>query len=373
VTANALGIGGDHPAQAKSQQPMSTKQEPAKQQPKPQPKSQPAEKEKVYEQSGLDYLFGTEYSKGETVRVKGIEYTVLDAKFTSKVGPWNDMYYLSVIMRVKNATSKPIDLSGNLVLLLDDNGTLDAGELESDSEKGILFSTIKPGQSGTQLLQFIVFKKKQYHVEITKPEEVKFNIVPSNPDWKPQKELKGRTWTDNYVGLVGYVAADDGDVNDYDRKFPSPPWYVNTMKQVGDHQFEKTNEKVLHKTKVKVISQNVTVEPYNVKEGALLVETLEGSKKRFWIDVHNFVDDDYWNYPISQALYDGPVIATYNGKGSKPSLDGKWVDLKVGTQVEAVEADSHTKKIKAKVFKQWELGWGGVEVDFDPVSLDIKY
>jgi hypothetical protein len=145
------------------------------------------------------------------------------------------------------------------------------------------------------------------------------------------------------------------------------------MKQVGDHQFEKTNEKVLHKTKVKVISQNVTVEPYNVKEGALLVETLEGSKKRFWIDVHNFVDDDYWNYPISQALYDGPVIATYNGKGSKPSLDGKWVDLKVGTQVEAVEADSHTKKIKAKVFKQWELGWGGVEVDFDPVSLDIKY
>jgi hypothetical protein len=176
-----------------------------------------------------------------------------------------------------------------------------------------------------------------------------------------------------YVGLTGFVVVNYMDhLTNYDTKFPQPPWQVNTVKQVGPNQFQDTNITVPHKTKVKVLKQMLWDEGMDIYSGALLVEDVN-TKRQFLINVENFMTYPYWEDKIQKASQEGKLIAVYNGKGSTPVADGKYVELKPGTEVVVDDFDTYTNKVKAQVYKVWELGYGGVDAEFDPSSLDIKY
>ena len=182
-----------------------------------------------------------------------------------------------------------------------------------------------------------------------------------------------------YVGITGYVVVGPDeifDMSESSEKFPKEPWTVPTVKQVGDNKFEETEVRVPHKTKVKVIEQTLEHEGWGNYEGALLVENLE-TKEQFLIDAYNFMNFPYWEDPIEEAIKHGYFIAVYNGNGEKPALqDGEWVELDKGVEV-VVEgkggAGRNSEKVEAKVYKEWKLGYGGVDVYFDPASLEIKY
>jgi hypothetical protein len=176
-----------------------------------------------------------------------------------------------------------------------------------------------------------------------------------------------------YVGLTGFVVVNYMDhLTNYDTKFPLPPWRVNTVKQVGPNQFQDTNITVPHKTKVTVLKQMLWDEGMDIYSGALLVED-DSTKQQFLINVENFMTYPYWEDNIQKASQEGKLIAVYNGKGTTPVSSGKYVELKPGTEVVVDDFDTYTNKVKAQVYKVWELGYGGVDTEFDPSSLDLKY
>lgn len=179
--------------------------------------------------------------------------------------------------------------------------------------------------------------------------------------------------------MTGFVAASSSnvmDISDFSSKFPTGPWNVPTVKQIGDIQFEETKTYVPHKNKVKVIKHFLHHEGFSNYKGGLLVQDVK-TKKQFYIDVYNFVTFPYWDASIEVALKQGPVIATYTPTSVKPAdRDGDWVDLKPGTEVIADSVENtgrHSGKVRADVYKQWSQGYGGVDVYFDPASLKIKY
>ncbi|MEH7453237.1 hypothetical protein [Gottfriedia acidiceleris] len=198
------------------------------------------------------------------------------------------------------------------------------------------------------------------------------------------KKLNGRGQADSgreepkYVGLTGFVTLDSSELSrlsDSEKKYPKSPWQVKTVKQTGPKKFEETNVFVPHKTEIIVLKQLLTHEGWGNYEGALLVKRVEGDQKPFYIDVMNFVSYPYWTEKsIRKAIAQGPFIAIYNGKGNKPVDGDEWVELKQGTEVVVKSYDSFSDNpVEAYVYQNWEYGYGGITVNFDPKSLQIKY
>lgn len=200
---------------------------------------------------------------------------------------------------------------------------------------------------------------------------------------RPKSEyvrLVGKGYCDNatgeephYVGLTGFVVVNNMDLlTNYERKFPVQPWLVKTVKQFGPNQFQDSNTTVHHKTKVTVLKQMLWDEGNNLYSGALLVKDIT-TKNQYLINVVNFMTYPYWDDNIKKASQEGTLIAVYNGKGKTPVTNGNYTGLKSGTEVVVDGFDNYTNVVKAKVYKVWDLEFGGVETDFDPTSLDIKY
>lgn len=198
------------------------------------------------------------------------------------------------------------------------------------------------------------------------------------------KKLNGRGIADSgrdepkYVGLTGFVALDSSELSslsDSEKIFPKTPWEVHTVKQIGPQKFEETNVLVPHKTEIKVLKQLLTHEGWGNYEGALLVKRVEGDQKPFYINVMNFVSYPYWTEKsIKKAANQGPLIAIYNEKGNKPVDGDEWVELKSGTEVVVQSYNPNAENpVEADVYKNWKYGYGGVTINFDPESIQIKY
>ncbi|WCM63719.1 hypothetical protein [Paenibacillus polymyxa] len=211
------------------------------------------------------------------------------------------------------------------------------------------------------------------------------NNSSKNEDEKSQHRLNGRGRSDNgreephYVGLNGYAAASSSDVSrasEFQEKFPSDPWKISKLKQVGDNKFDNSGKTAKHKTEVTVKKQILTHKGFGTYEGALLVQEIS-TKNEYYIDVYNFVTYPYWENNIESAVKEGPVLAVYNGKGTKPAdRQGTWVDLPEGSKViaDSIEYVGTNKgKVRAEVYKEWDRGFGGVDIYFDVNSLDIYY
>ncbi|MDP4143104.1 MAG: hypothetical protein Q8936_01295 [Bacillota bacterium] len=215
----------------------------------------------------------------------------------------------------------------------------------------------------------------------TSDDEKPDTTIPNGDPNKDGYDFSTNPWVNHTLkGHVGYIVVTQNnlsDLSEYEKKFPSEPWKVPVEKQIGDHTWEKINDSILDKTKVKVLdTKDVTAHDGGLmgSDGAMLVETLDSQKRQVWINPYNFVlKEDYNQIDLKTALLTHPVMTIYNGKGSKVSTaDGKWVDIPSNTKVIAFNYDDkYLNKVHAFVYKNWEYGYGGIECLFDLNSLDI--
>ena len=87
-------------------------------------------------------------------------------------------------------------------------------------------------------------------------------------------------------------------------------WTVNTFKQLDADHYE-VNGTLPHKTKVKVLSQNLEHQGWGRYTGFLTVQNLSDNQE-YIVSVGNFVLNQYWKNDIVDAVKDGPVICQYN-------------------------------------------------------------
>ena len=218
-------------------------------------------------------------------------------------------------------------------------------------------------------------------VDVVEEEEEEETVVEEETEITTYEVVKkGRGYSDvsrnepEYRGIVGYVAIPNWDINNEYETFPSPPWSVQAVEQSGPdvEDITETDVSIPHKTKVKVLEQHLSHQRYGNYDGWLLVQTVEEPVQTYKIDVHDFVTYAYWNRGAREAAEMGPAIAVYNGKGTKPYKKDEYVDVEVGTEV-YLSGTEYGGEVTAFVYREWKLGYGGVEVTFDPTSLDITY
>lgn len=186
--------------------------------------------------------------------------------------------------------------------------------------------------------------------------------------------IKGRGISDsgrsepNYQGLNGYVAIyDTFDLSKTD-EFLNTPWGVPTYKK--DKQFYEESELIDHKTEIKVISQDLEHKGYGTYSGYLLVERND-DKKRFYIDVKNFITTPYWiSDDLIEAATNGAYIAEYNQISNFYPVDRSNDKVTLGNGIKVLVVDKtgiygsggpnhNTNSIEAVVFKEWRYGYGG--------------
>lgn len=173
----------------------------------------------------------------------------------------------------------------------------------------------------------------------------------------------------------------------YDSEIPKTdacfitPWITSTYEK--DKQFYVESGTIEHKTPVTVISQELQHEGYGNYSGHLLVETVEGGD--LFIDVKNFITVPYWDSEnIVDAVSTGNCIAEYNQASDyyPVNKNNQKVEIADGTLVLAVGKNGHYGKngpdannnsVEAIVYKEWEYGYGGVSVFFNPRDLTIVY
>ena len=209
-----------------------------------------------------------------------------------------------------------------------------------------------------------------------------------------ETDIKGRGFCDedykepDYVGLSGYVAIyknDEPMLSLYE--IPAEPWYVPKYAKY-EGKFIDTEDKVEHKTAIKVLGQELKYEDVAKYGGYLLVEDESG--EQFYIDVDNFVTKDYWNETdLSKALETGYYIAVYHQKSdiSPVNHDNEEMELEDGTlvfvrnfvpgewSVNVNKPHPDTTPIEGLVWGGWfdVNEYGAVGVCFNAEDLEILY
>lgn len=116
-----------------------------------------------------------------------------------------------------------------------------------------------------------------------------------------------------YTNKTGYLS-----VKQISSIYPKPEidminnttWTVDTFKKIDADHYE-VNGTLPHKTKVKVLSQNLEHQGWGNYSGFLTVQNLSDNQE-YIISVGNFVLNQYWKNDIVDAIKDGPVICQYN-------------------------------------------------------------
>lgn len=148
-----------------------------------------------------------------------------------------------------------------------------------------------------------------------------------------QKSVKGRGYSDSgreepiYKGLDGYIVVSFEEyrlLEDYD--FLQTPWKVPTYKKTADSY--SLNSKIKHKTKVKVLKQELYHKGYGNYSGYLLVK--DTKNKKYYINVSNFICQPYWTFKdLSKAQEIGYFIAEYNPKSKHKPINSSGETIKL--------------------------------------------
>lgn len=196
-------------------------------------------------------------------------------------------------------------------------------------------------------------------------------------------DLKGRGISDSgrsepqYVGVTGYIVVSTDQEYDLERSdtFTEIPWTIPSYSE---------SNIINHKTEVLVKSQKLKDESWGRYSGQLTVE-LTDTKEETIIDVSNFITKPYWTYDdLTEASKIGYYIAEYHQKSSNYPVDrdNEKVLLNDGTKILVVGStgtysgnapDSTKNPIEAIVYKEWQNGYGGVNVYFNPKDLTLIY
>ena len=205
------------------------------------------------------------------------------------------------------------------------------------------------------------------------------------------ESLNGRGRADNgreepnYIGINGYAvisSSKEYELSKTDEFSKESLWTIPTYEK--DKQFWYITDYVLsHKTEVVVIEQFLTHEGFGAYSGYLLVEELN-SGKQVYIDVANYITKPYWTYTndLFSAARTGYFVAEFNQKsdfypvnksGYRTVLDNGTIVLVTGTTGMMSSIKSDENGIKAIVWKEWQYGYGGVDVYFNEDDLSIIY
>lgn len=181
----------------------------------------------------------------------------------------------------------------------------------------------------------------------------------------------------NFIGENGFVVL--GELNDdlycdksFDKykEFPKNPWSICAVKQTGPYSWKNDiSIKIIHKTPVKVINQNLKISTnrWNRYIGTLEVEDVKKGNI-YTIDYKNYSKTAFWkNKKIQEAMEHGHLIAKFSGNDSPIDESGEFVKVEKGSLVLVVgktglypNIDSDTYSITAFTYKNWKYGYGGV-------------
>lgn len=114
----------------------------------------------------------------------------------------------------------------------------------------------------------------------------------------------------NYINEIGYLATYISSTYPEKDYINNSNWTVNTYRQIDADHYE-VNGSLPHKTKVKVISQNLKHEGWGNYYGMLTIVNLSNNQQ-YLINVSDFVLNQYWRNNIVDAIKDGAVLCQYN-------------------------------------------------------------
>ena len=150
--------------------------------------------------------------------------------------------------------------------------------------------------------------------------------------------LKGRGLAEvsglepNYTHAIGFAAIYSNNKLEENPDSINTPWEVPVFYKT-DNGWEPDGT-IKHKSKIGIISQELTKKNGKEYQGYLEFQEIE-TGKRGYINVKNFITVPYWDLAISEAVEKGYCIATFNQKSKYiPTLkDGKPAKIKNDTQV----------------------------------------
>lgn len=232
--------------------------------------------------------------------------------------------------------------------------------------------------------QTLETSKKEELIETTEKDE-------QNKEGKRDETLNGRGVPDigrtepKYVGIIGYAVysrVSDNSVFDNDNFENTDLWDVPTYK-LQDQSWEKTDITIPHKTEVLVKEQLLEHQGWGRYSGYLLVETIDENEE-YYIDVVSFITKPYWTYKddLQAASEVGMLIGEYNQYSDyyPVTANGEKVEIANGTKVlvhsEVKRDNDIDMKLYpnvAKVWKEWESGYEGMDVYFNSKDLTIVY
>lgn len=205
------------------------------------------------------------------------------------------------------------------------------------------------------------------------------------------ENLNGRGRSDvsrsepNYINVIGYTAVslhEESELKNTDDFQNLDYWQIPTYEK--DKQFwNKTDITLPHKTEVLVKEQDLKHEGWGRYSGYLKVQSLEDGTE-YYIDVINFVTKPYWTFDndLRAAASEGNFIAEYkqvsdyypvDSGGDKVEIPDGTIVLVHGVSGTTGRFDPSTNSIEAMVWKEWRLGYGGVDVYFNADDLTIIY
>ncbi len=207
------------------------------------------------------------------------------------------------------------------------------------------------------------------------------------------EELNGRGRSDigrsepDYINVIGYVVVSSSQTNDIEKSdnfTDSSLWVIPTYEQ--DKQFwNQTNTYISHKTEVVVRKQILKHEGYGRYSGYLLVEDIN-DYSQFYINVDNFITKPYWTYEndIIKAAMIGDYVAKFKQRSDyyPVNKDNEKVEIPDDTYVLVTGItgtygkngpDDSTNQVKAIVWKEWKISYGGVNCYFNVDDLEIVY
>lgn len=222
-------------------------------------------------------------------------------------------------------------------------------------------------------------KQMDYYKTVYTDSLIASGINPETLEKEMQPEdMKGRGISDsgrsepNYVGITGYAVispSQEHSLEDTD-EFAKIPWMVS--------------DAIEHKTEVTVKFQNLEHQGWGTYHGTLTAKRTDNGKKVI-INVANFITKPYWTYSdLAEAAKIGHYVAKYHQVSNYYPVgrDNDKVELADGMEILVVginqlsssgNPDNKIYTIKAIVFKEWQYGYGGVDVYFNPKDLTMVY
>ena len=191
-------------------------------------------------------------------------------------------------------------------------------------------------------------------------------------------EMSGRGKSDsgrsepNYVGITGYAVVSQSQEHSLENtdEFTKTPWMVSNA--------------IEHKTEVTIKSQDLKHQGWGTYHGTLTAKRTDNGEKVV-INVANFITKPYWTYSdLTEAAKIGHYIAKYHQVSNYYPVgrNNDKVELEDGMNVLVVgvnhlssrsNPDNKIYTIEAIVFKEWQYGYSGVDIYFNPEDLTMVY